>query len=77
MPRFFPTAPPKGASRLERLEYLRSYYLRNSILFVPLLIIGVLVRGAVLVVILACIAVSLAGYLTLLVQLRRERTHLR
>jgi hypothetical protein len=71
--RFWGDPPPKPASRLERFQWLRGFYLRSALLVVPILIIGAVWSTSLLIVALIVLAAQAIGFLVLLVQIRAER----
>jgi uncharacterized iron-regulated membrane protein len=71
--RLWAEPPPKGAPKLERLLWFRGYYRNGALTLVPLLILGAVGSRFVLIVAVVGLAVLLAGFLMLLVQIRTER----
>jgi hypothetical protein len=73
-PPFYPSPPPKGASRLERLRFLRKNYFYGMALLVPLLLVGAIFSFVWILV--ACgiaLLVQLSGLASLERQIRAER----
>jgi hypothetical protein len=73
-PPFYPTSPPKGAPRLERMRFLRRNYIYNTVWVLPLLIVGFFFSARfILVVCAAVLAIEAAGAGVLELQIRSER----
>jgi hypothetical protein len=73
-PPFYPSPPPKGASRLERLCFLRKNYFYGMALLVPVLLVGAIFSFVWILV--ACgiaLLVQLSGLASLERQIRAER----
>jgi len=72
-PPLYPAPPPQGASRLERIAFLRRNYFYGMALLVPIVVVGLI---AFTPVVFACVAVwllQLCGLLVLQAQIRAER----
>ena len=72
-PPFYPTPPPEGSSRLERIGFLRRNYLYAMSLLVPVFIVGLIVANVIAFVCIACWLLQLCGLVALQAQMRTER----
>ena len=73
-PPFYPTPPPKGASRLERLLFLRKNYMYSMALLLPVFAVGLALSVTfIIVVCVACWLVQALGAGTLELRIRAER----
>ena len=70
---WFLAPPARDARKIELLMYFRGLYLRGFLIMAPLLIIGGIAGGWLLVVLLVALAVHTAGFARLLMQIRRQR----
>lgn len=69
----YPAPPPKGASRLERLFFLRKNYIYGIALAVPLLLVGLVFSSTVVLVCGGCWLIQMFGRSMLSLQIRAER----
>jgi hypothetical protein len=73
-PPFYPTPPPSGASRVQRLSFVQRNYLYSMAWIVPMFAIGLLVSSVVIV--LVCVGswlVGIAAWMSLSARIRKER----
>jgi len=74
MPPFYPTAPPKGAPRLERMKFLRRNYLYLTAWSLLTLIMGLVFSSTfVLLVSASGLVIEATGAGILELQMRSER----
>ncbi len=72
-PPLYPATPPKGASRLERMEFLRRNYFYGMALVMPIFVSGLIAFTPVVFVCVAVWLLQLCGLLVLQSQIRAER----
>ncbi len=72
-PPLYPAPPPKGASRLERMAFLRRNYFYGMALLVPIFVVGLIAFASVVFVCVAAWLLQLCGLFVLQAQIRAER----
>jgi hypothetical protein len=73
-PPFYPTRPPKDATRLDRMRFLRKNYVYATAWLLPLLIVGLVFSSTfVLLVCAVAVVIQAAGAALLELQMRSER----
>jgi len=71
---FYPTPPPNGASRIQRLSFVQRNYLCSMAWIVPMFAIGLLVSSVLIV--LVCVVswlIGIAGWMSLSARIHKER----
>jgi hypothetical protein len=71
--RLYPRQPPKAASRLERLAFLRKNYYFSIAVIVPLLVICAVISTFFMIVCIVGLVLQLGGLAVVLRQERAER----
>lgn len=75
-PPFYPARPPRGATRLERMRFLRKNYLYGLTSMLPILIVGLVLSSTfILVICAAAVVIQAASAGILELQMRSERRH--
>ena len=72
-PPLYPAPQPEGASRLERMTFLRRNYFYGMALLVPIFVVGLIAFTPVVFVCVAVWLLQLCGLLVLQAQIRSER----